>query len=63
MTMIEDSTDELLALSVVDDRQVKAEEKAEALEHLDFVVNEFREMKMQPSLERTLRHKEIRECS
>jgi hypothetical protein len=61
--MIEDGTDELLALSVVDDRQVKAEEKAEALEHLGFVVNEFREMKMQPSLERALRHKEIRECS
>jgi hypothetical protein len=29
------------------------------LEHLDFAVKEFREMKMQPSLERTLRHKEI----
>jgi tetratricopeptide (TPR) repeat protein len=34
-------------------------EKAEALEHLDFAINEFREMKMQPSLERALRHKEI----
>ena len=31
----------------------------EALEHLDFAINEFREMKMQPSLERALRHKEI----
>jgi tetratricopeptide (TPR) repeat protein len=34
-------------------------EKSEALEHLDFAINEFREMKMQPSLERALRHKEI----
>jgi tetratricopeptide (TPR) repeat protein len=34
-------------------------ERAEALEHLDFAINEFREMKMQPSLERALRHKEI----
>jgi len=35
------------------------EEKKEALEHLDFAIKEFREMKMQPSLERALRHKEI----
>jgi tetratricopeptide (TPR) repeat protein len=35
------------------------EEKSEALEHLDFAINEFREMKAQPSLERALRHKEI----
>ena len=34
-------------------------EKKAALEHLDFAVKEFREMKMQPSLERALRHKEI----
>jgi tetratricopeptide (TPR) repeat protein len=34
-------------------------EKKEALEHLDFAIAEFREMKMQPSLERALRHKEI----
>jgi len=34
------------------------EEKSEALEHLDFAINEFREMKMQPSLERALKHKE-----
>ncbi len=34
-------------------------EKAEALEHLDFAISEFRDMKMQPSLERALRHKEI----
>ncbi|HLC30540.1 MAG TPA: hypothetical protein VJM51_07150, partial [Dehalococcoidia bacterium] len=31
----------------------------EALEHLDFAIAEFREMKMQPSLERALRHKEL----
>jgi len=35
------------------------EEKSEALEHLDFAINEFRDMKMQPSLERALKHKEI----
>ena len=35
------------------------EEKAEALEHLDFAIAEFRDMKMQPSLERALKHKEI----
>jgi len=35
------------------------DEKKEALEHLDFTITEFREMKMQPSLERALRHKEI----
>jgi hypothetical protein len=29
------------------------------LKHLDFAVKEFREMNMQPSLERALRHKEI----
>jgi len=34
------------------------DEKAEALEHLDFAITEFREMKMQPSLERALKHKE-----
>ena len=32
-------------------------EAAEAQEHLDFAIEEFREMKMQPSLERALRHK------
>lgn len=31
------------------------EEKADALEHLDFAIKEFREMKMQPSLERALK--------
>jgi tetratricopeptide (TPR) repeat protein len=35
------------------------DKKKEALEHLEFAINEFREMKMQPSLERALRHKEI----
>jgi tetratricopeptide (TPR) repeat protein len=34
-------------------------ERAQALEHLDFAISEFRDMKMQPSLERALRHKEI----
>ncbi|MGA8849591.1 MAG: hypothetical protein WB564_07215 [Dehalococcoidia bacterium] len=35
------------------------DEKKEALEHLNFAIKEFRDMKMQPSLERALRHKEI----
>ncbi len=35
------------------------DEKKEALEHLDFAIKEFREMKMKPSLERALRHKDI----
>jgi tetratricopeptide (TPR) repeat protein len=34
-------------------------ERAAALEHLDFVISEFRDMKMRPWLERALRHKEI----
>jgi tetratricopeptide (TPR) repeat protein len=34
-------------------------EKKDAIEHLDFCIKEFQEMKMQPSLERALRHKEI----
>ncbi len=34
-------------------------EKKDALEHLDFAIREFREMKMQPSLERALRRKDI----
>jgi tetratricopeptide (TPR) repeat protein len=34
-------------------------EKKEALEYLDFAIKEFQDMKMQPSLERALRHKEI----
>ena len=35
------------------------DEKKDAPDHLDFAVSEFREMKMQPSLQRALRHKEI----
>jgi eukaryotic-like serine/threonine-protein kinase len=34
-------------------------ERSEAIVHLDFAIAEFREMKMQPSLERALRHKEV----
>jgi len=34
-------------------------ERAQALEHLDFAISEFRDMKMQPWLERALRHKDI----
>jgi tetratricopeptide (TPR) repeat protein len=34
-------------------------ERPAAIEHLDFAIGEFREMKMQPSLERALRHKEV----
>jgi tetratricopeptide (TPR) repeat protein len=34
-------------------------EKKEAVEHLYFCIKEFREMKMQPSLDRALRHKVI----
>jgi len=36
-----------------------AQTRAEALQHLDFAIAELREMKMQPSLERALRHKEV----
>jgi len=34
-------------------------ERAQALEHLDFAISEFRDMKMLPWLERALRHKEL----
>jgi tetratricopeptide (TPR) repeat protein len=34
-------------------------EKKDALDHLDFAIKEFQDMKMQPSLERALRHKDI----
>jgi tetratricopeptide (TPR) repeat protein/ribosomal protein L40E len=34
-------------------------ERAEALEHLDFAISEFRDMKMRPWVERALMHKEI----
>ena len=33
------------------------DERDSAIEHLDFAIREFREMKMQPSLERALRHR------
>jgi hypothetical protein len=32
-------------------------EREEAMAHLDFAIGEFRAMKMQPALERALRHK------
>ena len=35
------------------------DERGAAIEHLDFAISEFREMKMQPSLERALRHREL----
>ena len=35
------------------------DERSDALEHLDFAIGEFREMKMQPYLERALRHRDI----
>jgi hypothetical protein len=35
------------------------DERAAAIGHLDFAVAEFREMRMQPSLERALRHREV----
>jgi tetratricopeptide (TPR) repeat protein len=38
------------------------DEKKKALEHLDFAIKEFQDMKMQPSLERALRHKDILEA-
>jgi hypothetical protein len=34
------------------------EEKAEALEHLDFAIGELRAMKMQPALGRALKRRE-----
>ena len=34
-------------------------EKKDAIGDLDFAIKEFREMKMQPSLERALRRKDI----
>ena len=35
------------------------DERAEALEHLDFAIGELRDMKMQPSLERAPSHRDI----
>ncbi|MFH1560459.1 MAG: hypothetical protein ABID84_03505 [Chloroflexota bacterium] len=36
-----------------------SDERTEAMEHLDFAIGESRDMKMQPSIERALRHREI----
>ena len=36
-----------------------ADPHAQAMAHLDFAISEFRAMKMQPALERALRHKGI----
>jgi hypothetical protein len=36
-----------------------ARDREEAMRHLDIAIGEFRDMKMQPSLERALRHKEV----
>ena len=38
------------------------DERAEALEHLDFAITELRDMKMQPALERALSRREILEA-
>ena len=35
------------------------DDRAEAMEHLDFAIGELRDMKMQPSLERALSHRDI----
>ena len=35
------------------------DERPEAMEHLDVAIGEVRDLKMQPSLERALRHREI----
>jgi len=35
----------------------QTDEKPAAIEHVDFAIGEFQEMKMQPSLERALKHK------
>jgi tetratricopeptide (TPR) repeat protein len=40
-------------------RRPAVPDRGEALGHLDFAIAEFREMKMQPALERALRHKEV----
>jgi len=37
--------------------RLEQDRRTEALEHLDFAIAEFRDMKMQPSLERALKHK------
>jgi hypothetical protein len=48
-----------LLLDVTQEKSGMANDRTAALEHLDFAVAEFRELKMQPSLERALRHKEV----
>ena len=35
------------------------DERPEAMEHLEFAIGEFHDMKMQPSLERALSHRDI----
>ncbi|MBM2826270.1 MAG: hypothetical protein HW403_334 [Dehalococcoidia bacterium] len=37
----------------------KSDENTTAQWHLEFAISEFQEMKMQPSQERALRHREI----
>jgi len=39
--------------------QPTPQERAEAIRHLDIAIREFRDMKMQPSLERALKHREL----
>ncbi len=40
-------------------RVLSPDERDAALDHLDFAIREFQEMKMRPSLERALRHREL----
>ena len=42
-----------------DERDVARGDGERITKQLNFAIDEFREMKMQPSLERALRHKEI----
>lgn len=35
------------------------DERSEAIAHLEFAISDFREMKMQPSLERALGRKQV----
>jgi len=37
----------------------RPDEKKKALKHLGFAIKEFQDVRMQPSLERALRHKDI----
>jgi tetratricopeptide (TPR) repeat protein len=45
------------ALTLALSQRERERRRAEALAHLDFAIDEFRAMKMHPSLERALRHK------